>query len=111
MGPSKEVVTANGTEEGGPGGVSCASMEKGQLLHFSCEIIGIFRSCLGDHVRTARVALHCVMQRDHVEFTGGVLITCSFLVTCMVAGPKWTVQPWAQSLGTETSGRWTLLNL
>ena len=71
MGPSKEVVTMNSTEEGGPGGVSCAGMENGQLLHCSCEIIGISCSCLWDHVRTARLALHCVMQRDHVEVMGG----------------------------------------
>ena len=109
MGPSKEVVTANGTEERGPGGVSCASMEKGQLLHCSCEIIGICCSCLGDHVRTARVALCCVVQRDHVEVTDGFFvpdrIACPFLVTFTVAGPKWTMQPWVQSLGTDTSGR------
>ena len=39
MGPSKEVVTTNSTEEGGPGGVSCAGREKSQLLHCLCEII------------------------------------------------------------------------
>ena len=72
MGPSKEVVTTNGTEEGDPCGVSYASMEKGQLLHCSCEIIGICCSCLGGHVGTARVALHCVVQRDHVDVTGRV---------------------------------------
>ena len=72
MEPSKEVVTANGTEEGGPDGVSCASMEKGQLLHCSCEIIGICCSCLEDHVRTVQVAFHCVVQRDHAGVTGGV---------------------------------------
>ena len=72
MGPSKEVVMANGTKEGGLSGVSCASIKKCQLLHCSFEIIGICCSCSGDHVRTVRVALHCVVQRDHAEVTGGV---------------------------------------
>ena len=72
MEPSKEVVTANGMEKCGPGGVSCASMEKGELLHCSCEIKDICCSCLEDHVRTVRVALHCVVQRDHVGVMGGV---------------------------------------
>ena len=72
MGPSNEVVTANGTEEGSLGGVSYASTEKGQLLHCFCEIIGICCSCLGDHVRTTQLALHCVVQRNHLEVTGGV---------------------------------------
>ena len=73
MGPSKEVVTANGMEEGGPGGVPCASMEKGQLFRCSCKIVGIVCSCLWDHVRTAWLALQrCVVQRDHVEVIGGV---------------------------------------
>ena len=72
MGPTKEIVMTNGTEEGGPGGVSCADMEKSQLLHCSCEIIGISYSCLWNHVRMARLALHCVMQRDHAEVMGGV---------------------------------------
>ena len=62
----------NSKEEGGPGWVSCAGMEKGELLHYYCEVIGICCSCLGDHVGTIRVALHCVVQRDHVEVTGGV---------------------------------------
>ena len=72
MGPTKEIVPSNSTEEGGPGGVACASMEKCELLHCSCEIIGITCSCLWGNVRPARLALHCVMQRDHVEVTGWV---------------------------------------
>ena len=46
MEPTKEIVMTNSTEEGGPGGVSCAGMEKSQLLRCLCEIIGISCSCL-----------------------------------------------------------------
>ena len=99
MGPSKEVVTANGMEEGGPSGVSCASMEKRQLLHYSCEIIGICCRWLGDHFRRVWMALHCVVQRDHVEVTGGVFvlerITFPFLVTWLQGQSGFT------TMGTE----------
>ena len=101
MGPSKEAVTANGTEEGDPGGVSCASMEKGQLLHCSCEIIGICCSCLGGHVRMVRVALHCVVQRDHVEVTGGVFSSGenNLFILCIVHGHGTKVD--SAAMGTE----------
>ena len=69
---SKEVVSANGTEEGDPGGVPCASMEKGQLLCCSCKIIGIGCSCMRYNGMMAWLALHCVVKRDHVEVMGGV---------------------------------------
>ena len=45
IGPTKEIVTPNGTEEGALGGVACAGMEKSQVLCCSCEIIGISYSC------------------------------------------------------------------
>ena len=72
MGPTKEIVPTNSTEEDGPGWVACAGMGKCELLHCSCEIIGISCSCLWDHVKLAWLALYCVIQRDHVEVTGWV---------------------------------------
>ena len=72
MGLTMEIVPTNSTEEGCPGGVASADMEKCELLHCLCEIICITCSCLWDYVRPAWLACHCVMQRDHVEVTGWV---------------------------------------
>ena len=75
MGPTKEIVVAYSTEEGGPGWVACADMEKSELLPCSCEIIGTACSCLCDRWRPALFGCDCVMQWYHVEVTGWVFIS------------------------------------
>ena len=105
MGPSKEVVTTNCTEEGGLGRIPCANMEKGQLLCCSCKIIGIGCSCLWDHVRMVRVVRHWVVQRDHVEVTGRVF--CSGENNLSILGDvhgRWTKVDGA-AMGTELRNR------
>ena len=72
MGPSKIIVTTNGTEEGGLGGIPCASMEKSKLLYCSCKIISIGCSDLWDHDGTVWVVRYWVVQKDHVEVIGRV---------------------------------------
>ena len=49
MGPTDVIVLTYSTEEGGLGWVTCAGMEKSELLHCACEIIGT--TCSGVGVR------------------------------------------------------------
>ena len=76
MGPTNEIVPTYSTEEGGPGWVARAGMEKSKLLHFSCKIIGTTCSGLGDRVRSVLWRCDCVMQWYHVEVLGWVFNSC-----------------------------------
>ena len=62
MGPTNIIVPTYSTEEGGPGGVVYAGMEKSELLHCACEIIGTIRSGVGAHGRPDQWDCDCVMQ-------------------------------------------------
>ena len=106
MGSSEEVVRVNDTEIRGTGGVPCASMEKGQLLCCSCKIIGIGCSCRQYNVRVAWPALHCAVQWDHVEVTGGVF--CSRQNNLSIFGDvhcHWTKVD-RTAMGTELGDRY-----
>ena len=72
MWPTDIIVPTYSSEEGGPGGVACAGMEKSELLHCACEIVGITCSGWGD--RGWPVLLDCdrVMQWYHVGVPGWV---------------------------------------
>ena len=75
MGPTNEIVPTYSTEEGGPGWVACTGMEKSELLHCSCEIIGTTCNGVGDRGRPVLGGCDCVMQWYHVEVTGWVFIS------------------------------------
>ena len=67
MRPSKEIVTANGTEKGGMGWIASAGMEKHRwLLRCLCKIIG---SDLRRSIAVAQLgrSVDSVMQRYHVQ--------------------------------------------
>ena len=74
--PTKERVPTYSTEEGGPDWVACAGMEKSELLHCCCDIIGTTCSGVGGRGRPVLGGCDCVMQWYHVEATGWVF-SCS----------------------------------
>ena len=84
MRPSNEIFTANDTEKSGTGWIARAGMEKSQLLHCLCDVIGVDgnprKTKIGAQVgRTIDV----VMQRYCLQFLCRVLFACKDVVVVL----------------------------